>query len=366
MRIGRPGSQDRRPNGGPAIVCRAVRLGYERNVVVHDLDLSVKPGELVALLGPSGSGKTTLLSAVAGFVPVLAGEIEIDGRVVSDARRHVPPEARSVGFVFQSHALWPHLSALDTVAYPLRRQGHSRDDARARAAVILDRLGIGRLAARRPSELSGGEQQRVGLGRALARGARVLLFDEPTANLDAALRTTLQEEIAEQRQRTGAAALYATHDTAEALALADRVALLRDGRLVQIGSPTEVYDRPVDLWAARLTGPASLLEVSVGDVGDGRAAVAIAGQIAPGVAIEGSTEAGSSPQALIRPDWARLGGELTGRVESIAYRGTHTDYRVSTAAGIVGIREGGAPRVEPGATTGWCLERAWLVRAERA
>jgi len=355
---------DEPPATVPAVACRAVRLGYERNVVVPDLDLSVAPGELVALLGPSGSGKTTLLSAIAGFVPVLGGEIQIDGRVVSSARRHVAPENRSVGFVFQSHALWPHLSALDTVAYPYRRQGNSRADARIQAGKILERLGIGRLAGRRPAQLSGGEQQRVGLGRALARGARVLLFDEPTANLDAALRATLQAEIAEQRRASGAAALYATHDTAEALAVADRVALLRDGLLIQQGTPAEVYERPVDGWAARLTGPVSLLEVGLADVRDGHASVRVGCGMARGVVVDGAPGDGPPTLALVRPDWARLGGELTGRLDAVAYRGTHTDYQVATAAGIVRIRASGPPRLQPGATTGWSLERAWLLPAE--
>ncbi len=215
----------------PAVACRDVRVAYDRSVAVDGVTIDVAAGELVALLGPSGSGKTTLLSAIAGFLPVSGGEIVLDGRVASGPRRHDPPERRHIGYVFQGHALWPHLSAQDTVAYPLRRQGLDRSEARREAWALLDRLGIGGLAARRPAELSGGEHQRVGLGRALARRARVLLFDEPTANLDAELRATLQEEIAVQRRESGAAALYATHDTAEALALADRVVLMDEGRI---------------------------------------------------------------------------------------------------------------------------------------
>jgi ABC-type Fe3+/spermidine/putrescine transport system ATPase subunit len=344
-----------------ALVCRDLRVGYGSTQVVSDLHLTVAEGEVVALLGPSGSGKTTLLSAVAGFLHVAAGEIRIEGDLVADAeRRHVPPEHRSVGVVFQNYALWPHMTALETVAYPYRRRGIAADEARRRAAELLERLGIGGLAGRRPAELSGGEQQRVGLGRALARDARLYLFDEPTAHLDATLRTQLQEEIAMQRRATGSAALYATHDTAEALAVADRVALLRAGRLVQVGPPAEVYEQPIDVWAARLTGPASLLSVTVRERRDGRARLELDGVTAD-VAVDGLDGAGL---AVVRPEWARLGGDLPGRIATVAYRGVHTEYGLTTPAGTIGLFEPGPPRAAPGDACTWRLERAWLVGGE--
>jgi ABC-type Fe3+/spermidine/putrescine transport system ATPase subunit len=341
----------------PALACTGLRIGYGPNPVVTDVDLTVAAGEVVALLGPSGSGKTTLLSAVAGFLNVAAGEIRIDGELVEGPGRHVPPERRSVAVVFQSYALWPHMTALETVAYPYRRRGIAVPEARRRAADLLERLGIGGLAARRPAELSGGEQQRVGLGRALARDARLSLFDEPTAHLDATLRTQLQAEIAAQRRTTGAAALYATHDTAEALAVADRVALLRAGRLVQVGAPAEVYERPVDVWAARLTGPASLLAVTVRERRDGRARIDLGG-VAIEAAVDGVDGTGL---AVVRPEWARLGGDLPGRIATVAYRGLHTEYGLETPAGTIGLYEPGPPRAAPGDGCTWRLERAWLV-----
>ena len=254
---------------GVAVACLGVSIAYGPTEVVRGLDLEVQRGEMLALLGPSGSGKTTMLSALAGFIPIRAGTMYMAGRLVADATHHEAPERRDVAVVFQSYALWPHLTALETVAYPLRRRGVGAVEARRRAEGILERLGIAALAGRRPAQLSGGEQQRVGLGRALAREASLYLFDEPTAHLDAELREHLGAEIAEQRRRAGAAAIYATHDTAEALALADRVALVRDGRVVQDGSPAVVYDCPVDMWAARLTGPAWRIGVRVVDVRDG-------------------------------------------------------------------------------------------------
>ncbi len=351
-----------RPKG---LEARGVSAGYGGPPIVADLDLEVAPGEVVALLGPSGSGKSTFLAAVAGFLRLDAGELRIGGETVAapGRRLHLPPEQRDVGVVFQSYALWPHLSAIENIAYPLRRRGLAGAAARAEAGAILERLGIAPLAERRPAELSGGEQQRVGLGRALAREARLYLFDEPTAHLDAALRTRLGDELAEHRRRTGAAAVYATHDTAEALALADRVALMRAGRLIQQGTPAELYERPVDRWAAELTGPASVLDARVVATPEvGRAVVAIAEQcVTVALPVPADPARDCCVRLLVRPDWARLGGPLRARVSTVAYRGTHTDYGLATVAGTVGLREPGAPVARVGETVAWRLERAWTI-----
>jgi ABC-type Fe3+/spermidine/putrescine transport system ATPase subunit len=228
---------------------------------------------------------------------------------------------------------------------------------------MLERLGIAPLAERRPAEMSGGEQQRVGLGRALARRASVYLFDEPTAHLDSDLRERLQAEISEHRRDSGAAAIYATHDTAEALAIADRVLLLRAGRIVQGGTPVAVYERPIDLWAARLTGPASIVRLEIVDVRAGTASIVIDG-VAQTVRVASGVEPTSGrSEAIVRPEWARLGGPLSGRVEVIAFRGTHTDYELSTSLGWVGIRAAGPPAAGRGGLVSWTLERAWLLPA---
>jgi ABC-type Fe3+/spermidine/putrescine transport system ATPase subunit len=258
--------------------------------------------------------------------------IRIAGSTVSGEGRIVPPERRSVGVVFQNHALWPHLTALDTVAYPARRRGAGRAEARAEALAVLGLFGIAHLAGRRPAELSGGEQQRVGLARALARRAALYLFDEPTAHLDTHVRGLFLDQLGSRRREQGAAAVYATHDAEEALALADRVALLRDGRLVQAGTPEEVYERPVDLFAARLTGPASVLDADGGPV-------------------------------LVRPGWARLGGPLGGRLREVRFRGPHSDHLVTTAMGELLIREPGAPALRAGDDVTWSLERSWPLRS---
>jgi ABC-type Fe3+/spermidine/putrescine transport system ATPase subunit len=320
-----------------ALACRKVCLRYGAVPVLTDLDLTVAPGEVVALLGPSGSGKTTLLHAIAGFVAPAGGEIQLGGRTVSTPRRCVPPERRRVGMVFQNYALWPHLTVLDTVAYPMRRRGVGTAAARSRARELLTAVGLDDLAGRRPGELSGGQQQRVGLARALAAQPQVFLFDEPTAHLDAHLRGVVLAEVAGQRAAAGAAALYATHDAGEALAVAGRVAVLHGGRLAQVGTPEEVYARPADLTVARLTGPVSALA---------------AAPVSAGV-----------PDAwiLVRPDWAGLGGDLPATVSAVRFAGPHTDYELATPGGDLLVRESGAPRVPVGSATTWTLRRSWPV-----
>jgi iron(III) transport system ATP-binding protein len=345
----------------PAIELRCVAVAYDGAPVLSDLDLRVEPGETLALLGPSGSGKTTLLFAVAGFLGIAGGEIRIAGRLASDRSTTLAPERRDVAVVFQQYALWPHLNAVETVAYPIRRRGVDRARARLEALDLLERMGVAHLAERRPAQLSGGEQQRVGVARALARRAAVILLDEPTAHLDTPLRSALGAELSEQRRRSGAAAVYATHDVSEALAVADRVALLRDGRIVQVGDPRAIYERPADLWAARLSGPASVVTAEL--VGDGR--VRIAGREVSLALDRGarSLPNGGTAALLVRPDWVSLGGELPGAVSAVWFRGPWTDYRLETAAGTVEVREPGPPRAAPGQAVGWTLTRAWLIDA---
>jgi iron(III) transport system ATP-binding protein len=316
----------------PALECVGLSVGHGGNAVLAGLDLAVAPGEFVALLGASGSGKSTLLHAVAGFLAPLAGEIRLGGRTVSTPGRLVPPEQRRIGLVFQDYALWPHLSTVDTVAYPYRRRGASRPAARQRATELLAGMDIADLAGRRPAQLSGGEQQRVGLARALAGEPSLYLFDEPTAHLDAHLRAHVLAEVAGRRAATGAAAIYATHDSAEALAIAQRLVVLHGGRAAQTGTPAEVYGQPASLDVARLTGPVSVLR----DPGDGA-------------------------EVVVRPDWATLDGPLQGKVTTVRFGGPHTDYHLDTPQGTVVIRAAGPPRLAAGDTTGWTLQRTWRL-----
>lgn len=332
--------------------CRDVEFGYSDRLIINGLSLEVASGETMALLGLSGSGKTTLLSLIAGFETISSGTIELNGRRVSSVERTTAPDRRSIGMVFQNNALWPHLSVVETVAYPLRRNGLSRSEAGREAVTLLKSLEIEALADRPVDSLSGGQQQRVGVARALARRPELFLFDEPTAHLDAPIRATLQEEVAAYRREAGAAAVYATHDAGEALAIADRVSLIRDGRIVQTGSPDEVYRQPADLEAALLTGPAATVEVRV--VGPDTVDI---GGVA--VTIDGSLPASERVTLLIRPEWATLGGPLAGNVLGRSFRGAHTDYRLETPTGIVIARHPGPPVAEPGESCEWELHRGW-------
>lgn len=350
------------PTPAPAVDCRGLSVHYDAVRALDAVDLAVERGEAVALLGPSGAGKTTLLHAVAGFVGPTAGEVHVGGDRVATAARSTPPERRRVGVVFQHYALWPHLTALETVAYPLRRAGASRRDAAVRARDLLAALDVAELADRRPAEMSGGQQQRVGVARALARDAVVYLFDEPTAHLDTALRGRLQEEMAERRAATGAAALYSTHDAGEALAVADRVVLVRDGAVVQTGSARQVYDEPVDQWAALLTGPASVLSLPGGRADADQVWLRV-GDVDVRVPGGGAAAAGGQVRALVRPDWAELGGPLPATVRHAWFRGPHTDYRLAVAGGELDVRQPGPPAASPGEAVGWALHRVWLLDA---
>ncbi len=349
------------PSADDVLEVRHLTVEYDGVPAVDDVSLRVGRGEVVALLGPSGSGKSTLLHTVAGFLPPTRGEVWLKGRRVAAPERAEPPERRDVAVVFQSYALWPHLSALDTVAYPIRRRGSGRRTAREEALDILHRLRIAHLANRRPAELSGGEQQRVGLARALARQASLYLFDEPTAHLDTHVRGVFLDELVVRREASGAGGLYATHDAEEALGLADRVALLNSGRLVQLGTPQQVYAEPVDVWAARLTGPTSVLTAKVVNAHSGGASLDLDGTVVE-VESTGASAVGDVVPLLVRPGWARLGGELTGRLLAVRFRGPHSDHVVETAVGTVLIREPGPPRHAAGNDVTWTLSRAWPLQ----
>jgi ABC-type Fe3+/spermidine/putrescine transport system ATPase subunit len=356
-----------------AVECTGLTLGYSNGApVLANVDLSVTEGEVFALLGPSGSGKTTLIHAVAGFMTPAAGQIALAGAVVSTPQRCLPPERRNVGIVFQHYALWPHMTAVDTVAYPLRRAGIGRRAARDRARELLDRVGVGALAERKPAELSGGQQQRIGLARALAREPAVHLFDEPSAHLDAHLRAAVIDELARQRAASGSAALYATHDPTEALSVADRVAVLHSGRLAQVAPPAQVYAQPADATVARLTGHASLLTLSVRATGPKVVAVTI-GDVTATVACDNAVAAAPSSTVLdaargnggttilVRPDWATLGGRFAGTVAAVRFHGPHTDHHLDTPAGVVIVRAAGPAKVAAGDRVTWSLRRCWLV-----
>ncbi len=252
------------PTGIAALECRGLVRRFGDTVAVDGVDLVVPRGTITALLGPSGCGKTTILRMIAGLTAPDAGAITIDGRLVSGPGVGVPAEQRNVGLVFQDYALFPHLSVAGNVAFGLR--GQARAQRRARVAEVLDLVGMGEHGDRLPSELSGGQQQRVALARALAPAPRVVLLDEPFSSLDASLRTTVREDVRAILQEAHATAVFVTHDQEEALSLADRVAVMRQGRLHQVADPHTLYTRPSTRFVAEFVGEAdTLVGMRVGD-----------------------------------------------------------------------------------------------------
>ena len=218
-------------------------------------------GEIVVLLGPSGCGKTTTLRCVAGLEHPTAGEIPIGGTIVSAPARGmlVPPRARNIGMVFQSYAVWPHMTVRQNVAYPLQHRKMSRGEVARKVEEVLALVGLSEYADRPVVALSGGQMQRVALARSLVYQPQLLLLDEPLSNLDAKLRLRLRDDLRRIIKQTGVTALYVTHDQAEAVVLGDRIGVMRDGKLLQIGTPDEIYNRPADLFVANFTGASNQL-----------------------------------------------------------------------------------------------------------
>src|SRR2546423_1643306 len=245
----------------PHIEVEDLEIHYGEVPAVRGVSFSVQPGEQLTLLGPSGCGKTTTLRAIAGLEQPSAGEIRIGGApVYSSARRvNIPAEKRGLSMVFQSYAIWPHMSVFDNVAYGLRVRKRPEAEVTARVREALDLVQLGELGARSASKLSGGQQQRVALARAFVFSPAVLLFDEPLSNLDAKLRAEMRVELKELQRRLAITSVYVTHDLEEALAISDRIVVMRDGVIEQVGTPAEIYDRPRNTFVADFIGSANLI-----------------------------------------------------------------------------------------------------------
>ncbi|MFG0327281.1 MAG: ABC transporter ATP-binding protein [Phycisphaerales bacterium JB037] len=226
---------------------------------VNQIDLDIAPGELFFLLGPSGCGKTTLLRMIAGFIDPTAGSITFNGRDIT----HTPPNKRNTGMVFQSYALWPHMSVADNVAFGLSVRKVPADEKRKRVQEALDAVHLGDLGKRKPNELSGGQQQRVALARALVIRPEVLLLDEPLSNLDAKLRIELRAQIRRVVKESGLTSIYVTHDQKEALSMADRIAIIREGQVEQLGTPAELYRKPRSRFVAEFLGETNFIEAKI-------------------------------------------------------------------------------------------------------
>jgi iron(III) transport system ATP-binding protein len=324
-----------------AITMSDVTVRYGATVAVDGVSLGIEPGELFLLLGPSGCGKTTLLRALAGFVAADAGSIRFGDEDVT----RVPAHARHAGMVFQSFALWPHLSVFENVAFGLRERRVSKAEIPERVEAALASTRLPGYGGRRVDELSGGEQQRVALARALVVRPRCLLLDEPLSNLDAKLRHSMREEIRRLCKEHGLTTVYVTHDQKEALAVADRIGVMSSGRLLQVGAPADVYRRPRSRAVAAFVGETNLLAGRVADVTASEVRVESAvGALVAARDDEFAPVAGAEVWISIRPECLRAarGGEphaLRGRRERTTYFGELAEHRVRVGDTILSVFE---------------------------
>lgn len=309
---------------GTTVEYRDVRRAFGTNHALAGLTLTVNPGELLALLGPSGCGKTTALRMLAGFDQPTSGDIFVDGRDIS----RVPANRRNMGMVFQSYSLFPTMTALDNVAFGLRMRKHPLARRRPRAQELLDLVGLGDRARNYPHELSGGQQQRVALARALAITPRVLLLDEPLSALDAKVREQLRDEIRRLQSELGVTTVFVTHDQEEALSIADRVGVMRAGRLEQCDAPPVLYERPATPFVATFVGSMNRLTATVVEGGQ----VHIGTQTLPA---DGPTDRiGARVTALVRPEALQLVLDATGTcvIATATFRGATIRLRVNRPA----------------------------------
>jgi iron(III) transport system ATP-binding protein len=326
---------------GTRVVLDGIGKRFGATVAAEDISLHIEPGELVTLLGPSGCGKTTTLRIVAGLEVPTAGRVLIGEEDVTDR----PPYARDVSMVFQSYALFPHLTVFENVAYGLRIMRKPPAEVRQAVSEALALTGLLGLEARAPAALSGGQQQRVAVARALALRPKVLLFDEPLSNLDAKLRKRMRGEIRALQRRLGITALYVTHDQTEALAISDRIAVMHQGRIHQVGRATEVYTRPATRFVADFIGEANFLpgRVVAADGDATRVAVGpLTVTVTSGPAPPGPATLVVRPEAIAICAAGRSGPDadvLPGEVERAAYVGSAGEYTVATALGPVAVTD---------------------------
>jgi len=338
---------------------------YGEQLAVADISLAIAGGEFVTLLGASGSGKTTTLMMVAGFVEPDAGSIQIGGTSLE----RVPPEQRNLGVVFQSYALFSHMTVAENVAFPLRMRRVPRVDARERAAKALEMVGLSGYGARRTDELSGGQQQRVALARALVFEPPVLLMDEPLGALDRKLREQMQGEIKNLQRSLGLTVLYVTHDQEEAMVMSDRIAIMRNGTIEQAGPAAEIYDRPVSAFVADFLGESNLWTARVVGVDGDAVALVPPGADAP---IIRARPRGLAPQKpivrlMLRPESLSIvegpasgENEISGTVERVDITGPTVRVFVRTPFGIANVRCSRKPSMAP-FVAGATLRLGWSV-----
>ncbi len=323
-----------------AIAIRNVAKHFGDVVAISDATLAIRDSEFFTLLGPSGCGKTTLLRMIAGFEDVTRGEILLYGEEIGQ----LPPNRRPVNTVFQHYALFPHMTVAENVGFGLMMKGTGRRETERQVRRMLELVKLEALADRRPVQLSGGQQQRAALARAIAPGPKVLLLDEPLSALDLKLRQAMRVELKQLQQDTGITFVFVTHDQEEALAMSDRIAVMSDGVIQQIGTAREIYDRPVNRFVANFIGETNLLDVRITDAEGGRCRCEFANGFAVECLSERAVPAGAAGHVLIRPERIRLEPEpagegrrpdrLAGAVEQAVYLGTDTQYSLTLDGGL--------------------------------
>lgn len=336
---------------------------------VHAISLSIRKGELIAFLGPSGCGKTTTLRMIAGLASLSGGRITVAGRDVSE----LPPHQRDMGLVFQSYALFPHMTVAANVAFGLEMRGVPKAQIKARVAKALDLVQLGRLAGRKPRELSGGQQQRVALARALVIEPSTLLLDEPLSNLDAKLRDEMRTQIREIQQQLGITTVFVTHDQVEALSMCDRIVVMRGGRIEQVGTPLEIYERPANQFVASFVGRTNRLS----GVGRGDGSVAVGSNlIRSREAISADTIDIMVRPHRIRIDWkdpasdtGAARNKVAGRLSRVTFVGDLVQYHVGVGDEEIVVEEttaAGADLPRPGvpAWLSWKVEDTFAFGRE--
>jgi iron(III) transport system ATP-binding protein len=333
-----------------AIEFKGVVKRYGGFTAVAGIDLAIRKGELVTFLGPSGCGKTTSLRLIAGLELPSEGHILIGGRDVS----RDPASERNIGMVFQSYALFPHITVLENVAYGPVIRGEPKAQARDKARAILDQIGLAGMHDRLPAELSGGQQQRVAVARAIVQQPDVILFDEPLSNVDAKLRRKVREEIRSLQRRFGLTAVYVTHDQEEALAVSDRIVVMDKGRIAQIGTPEDLYDRPASPFIADFIGDANLIRGAIvgGQFVAGGLTLPLAGPDGPAT-------------VSIRPERIRLSPGGPARISTATYLGSRIEYSVtSEGVEVLVSRPIAEPRLAAGTDVGLIIGADDLRRVE--
>jgi ABC-type Fe3+/spermidine/putrescine transport system ATPase subunit len=355
----------------PALQLCGVARSYGTYHALHGVDLAVEAGSFVSLLGPSGSGKTTILRLIAGFEAPTAGRIMIDGRDMTG----VPAHRRPVGVVFQNLALFPHLTVGENVAFGLQVRRTPRAEVARRVAAALAMVELPGLERRRVHEMSGGQRQRVALARSLVLQPAVLLLDEPLSALDLKLRQMLQDELKHIQRRSGATFVFVTHDQDEALRLSDRIAVVNRGRIEQVGTADEIYDRPCSAFVARFVGDTNMLPGRIASASTGRAVITLDGF---GLTVEAPCHAvvlPGSPAALsVRPENLQLGtpGGMAATVTDVTYAGARVQYALEangrTLLADVAVRPGSGQRMHPGACTtiAWSADDSVIVPVDPA